>query len=375
MRHRNIFYNLIVLSAVLILCFLALEFIFSFIVKQPQVVHSLQHNNSPINSIETSQRPEALYINTPTGKRLMPNTRLLIRNHRLNGRDVEIVTNSLGFRGPELGDKLKNQIRILVLGDSITLGDYIGYEEVYVSQLEKELRTNGELVHVINAGVGAINLETEYYILKEKGLFTKPDIVVVGLYLNDASESLVIEPLKAPFCYSRFLTWVREKIFIIEKTILLKRQMRLLKVFTGERKLNRGAWANNPSAFDAEIASAFTDWGYAWTLDAWDEINRWLVRINDLGKVEGFKVIVVLFPVRYQVEADFLNDVPQEFFHKSMDRLNIPHLDLLQVLREEWKSTGNELFYDQCHLTPYGNSVVGHAISKFLMEWFKEKHF
>jgi len=52
------------------------------------------------SSIET--HPEILIRHTRAGKRLQPNARVTIRNHRLSRRDILIETNSLGFRDREL---------------------------------------------------------------------------------------------------------------------------------------------------------------------------------------------------------------------------------------------------------------------------------
>jgi hypothetical protein len=62
-----------------------------------------------------------------------------IRNHTISGLDVAIETNAYGFRGPELGAPEPGRTRVLVLGDSITWGDYLPVEEVYVARAEAHL--------------------------------------------------------------------------------------------------------------------------------------------------------------------------------------------------------------------------------------------
>ena len=53
---------------------------------------------------------------------------------------IKIKINSLGFRDSEISaNKKSNEMRILVLGDSITWGDYLQANEVYVELIEHYL--------------------------------------------------------------------------------------------------------------------------------------------------------------------------------------------------------------------------------------------
>ncbi|MCX6349325.1 MAG: hypothetical protein NTV79_07490 [Candidatus Aureabacteria bacterium] len=84
---------------------------------------------------------EAFIEYTPQGRRLIPGSRVLIKNHRISGQDVLMEVNSLGFRDSELPPtKEKDELRVLVLGDSITWADYLPREETYVERTEFYLR-------------------------------------------------------------------------------------------------------------------------------------------------------------------------------------------------------------------------------------------
>lgn len=136
--------------------------------------------------------------------RLKRSTKGVVRNHRLLHQDVEFETNSLGFGSEELSATKDGQFRILALGDSITMGDWLPANETYPGQVQAFLRASGDPAldgreaRVINAGVGAIDLENEFAILMETGLQADPDVVLVGLYLNDAYHSSVLQITKLP---------------------------------------------------------------------------------------------------------------------------------------------------------------------------------
>jgi lysophospholipase L1-like esterase len=77
----------------------------------------------------------------------------------------------------------------------------------------------------------------------------------------------------------------------------------------------------------------------------------------------------VAFPVRHQVESPHVFDYPQRRLKEISRRLEVPLLDLLPLLRAEYESSGRAgrpLFFDQCHVTPYGSELVARMIYTFL---------
>src|SRR5262245_2259448 len=85
--------------------------------------------------------PDDIIQATPDGgRRLIPNVRAVIHNHPFAHRDVHVEINSLGFRGPEtVQPKPPGELRILALGDSITMGEGVEDEETYARRLENYL--------------------------------------------------------------------------------------------------------------------------------------------------------------------------------------------------------------------------------------------
>lgn len=101
---------------------------------------------------------------------------------------VNIKINSQGFRDKEYSlEKPKETYRIMVLGDSFTLGWGVPIEDVYSKVLEKKLNENskGNKFEVINTALGNYNTQMEYEVLKEKYLQFEPDMIIVGYYPND----------------------------------------------------------------------------------------------------------------------------------------------------------------------------------------------
>ncbi|MBI5613575.1 hypothetical protein HY947_01505 [Candidatus Gottesmanbacteria bacterium] len=90
--------------------------------------------------------------------------------------------------------------------------------------------------------------------------------------------------------------------------------------------------------------------------------------MKDLSTEHKFKLVVVLFPVRYQVETQKEEHWPQQQFSLLMNKLDISHFDLLPSLREQFHKDNINRYYDQAHPTASGSAFMGTQIGKFLVE-------
>lgn len=310
--------------------------------------------------------PEFLVKYTSRGRRLIPHADVIIRNHHLCGRDIAVRTNSRGFRGEEIpADKEEGEIRILVLGDSITWGDYLAEEDVYVTRLGKELSHLAPETRwrSINAGVGDIGITEEIDILTEQGLAVEPDLVILAFYLNDS---------RPPWGFPGELD---ERGFLRRHSVLAEtiyRNLLLRRWINQEGKdrlswiseVNRLPWSSNRGAFQELARWAKFDWGASWNPDSWSVVGENLDKLKNLAEQHGFRVIVVVFPVAFQVYADFLEDLPQRTLEKMARERGFACLDLLPLLRSK---RDHPLFYDQCHPTPAANAWIGEAIARFIL--------
>lgn len=101
--------------------------------------------------------------------------------------NINVVTNRLGLRGPEVGPKAENEFRILSLGESSTFGDRVEYEQTYSALLEQLLSQSGgkHTYRVINAGVCAYSSFQSLKYLELRGLELEPDMVLFYHELAD----------------------------------------------------------------------------------------------------------------------------------------------------------------------------------------------
>ncbi|MFH1502036.1 MAG: GDSL-type esterase/lipase family protein [Candidatus Eisenbacteria bacterium] len=87
-------------------------------------------------------------------------------------------------------EKPETITRILVLGDSFTIGYEVQQQETYSAVLERCLRKRGLEVEVLNAGMSGSSTAEELVFFEQEGLRYDPDIVVIGFYWNDLQDNL-----------------------------------------------------------------------------------------------------------------------------------------------------------------------------------------
>ena len=116
-------------------------------------------------------------------------THIHVPNRKANLMGVEIKLNSLGMRAKEIKPKKVNEIRTLVLGDSVTLGGGVAAKDVYSSLTENRLNNeNKRFYNFLNSGVGNYNLDSQIELLKRQLDNTQPDIVLLNYFINDIEE-------------------------------------------------------------------------------------------------------------------------------------------------------------------------------------------
>lgn len=314
-----------------------------------------------------------LFLQTPTGRRLRPNTVARIENHPTSGRDVVIRTNPLGHRNPTLG--AKRERRVLFLGDSITCSAFLPEEDTFVRLVQTLSEQGGEPLETINAGVGAIGLETELAILLETGLATDPDVVVVGFYLNDVQDSPGVEQVQLP----GWLRWSRVAGHLATRLPALVAARQIAHDPESWRRWKEQTQADHPpgpgdpltdrAAFNRRILIDFWDWGSAWSDGAWQRMEPVFEELARLAEEHDFQLLLVAFPVRIQVEASFLDDTPQRKLAAIAERIGAPLLDTLPLLRAAHAETaeGDEgLFYDHAHHTPRAQRLIAEWILAFI---------
>jgi hypothetical protein len=100
-------------------------------------------------------------------------------------------TNNKGFRDDKdyAYAKASGTLRVLLLGDSHTAGFEMDQDKIYAKVLEEALRARGVRAEVLNTGISGFGTAEELAYLENEGLRYAPDVIVVGFFANDYSDS------------------------------------------------------------------------------------------------------------------------------------------------------------------------------------------
>ncbi len=111
-----------------------------------------------------------------------------------------ISINSLGLRGPELGDLPSEGYRILVLGDSFVAGFEVEWGKTFPMLVEQALDRRLDFpVQVINAGVRGYGTDQSLLYYRTHGRRLKPDLVVMVHSGNDDEDNATLHRMRRPF--------------------------------------------------------------------------------------------------------------------------------------------------------------------------------
>jgi len=353
----------------------------------PPLLVDVRHLAQPrkVNEKQVLKEGGTLFMISKTGRRLRPNSVAVISNRGSSNQDVVIKTNSLGYRNPEIEAKTKP--RVLFLGDSITFADTVDEEDSFVRRVEALAGESDLPIETVNAGVGAIGLETYWHILQETGLKTDPDLVVVGLYLNDFQSSRMLPLFQPPEMLQwswaanylfhtfskRFADYTRDSEQWDDRIPRIPKET--LNEWEGfvDCCFEELEPSGVPSFEFKELVKAHMhDWGGAWSYGAWDKMSVILAKMKQRLDEENISLAIIMFPVRSQVEQEAVLNFPQRRAAGIAQKLGVPMLDLLPILRQEWRKSRQALFFDHCHYSPYGHKVLSPEIVEFVQKTLKK---
>lgn len=294
---------------------------------------------------------------------------------------IEGKTNSLGYRDDEFElTPSPDTTRILVIGDSFTVGANVTQEEAYPQVLETLLAEHAtSKVEVINAGVGGWNPfhYAQYY--EHYGRQLAPNMVVVGFFVgNDTySQEMTVDDTRTAVMGRRVSRksasnrTLPPKIFLYEHFHLVRLLMTRINRIT--------------IAYDFEIPREdcrdFTPrylviqrqkLAYHLKQDERQErlagnSLRQIARLKTLTEIDSIPILIFLIPDENQVNPHLRSellkaepspeiydfDMPQPLIIEKLTEIGVPFLDLLPNFREDgrclymndthWNATGHEL--------------------------------
>jgi len=305
---------------------------------------------------------------------------------------IPAVANRHGHRDEEVSlEKPSGVFRILVLGDSFTVGANVRQEEAYPQVLERLLNAEarGRRYEVVNTAVGGWEpfQYAQYY--EYYGRRFTPDLVLVGFFVgNDAYNQLDrVEELPTAVLGRRVsrraaahpLTPVR--VWLLEHSHLARRLFQQATphalVFTRTRC---DAFSEEYLAVQRERLSNHLRRDAEREALVANSIAQ-IERIQRLTAAEGIPLLLVLLPDENQLNPalqarlipaaereryDFT--MPQALLRERFAALGLPTLDLLPVFQQDPRC----LYMNDTHWTPEGHLLAAQAIAAWLRPYLPE---
>jgi len=278
---------------------------------------------------------------------------------------VEYIINSRGMRCPDFPvEKPEGEVRLLIVGDSVTFGYKVTEGEDYPHILQKYLEGHyhGLSPRVLNAGVNGYSTREESMFLDREGSAFRPDIAIIGFVLNDAS------PYARAYQRGQFRDLLNrsgrygimagaydllQRLYVVRSIGWLTKMSR--RWAKPERDLHELRKEINRDEMELDTESAVE--GFAEALEDLNDMFEW-------SREHEAEVLLVCFPIRFQLEERPVPGRPQKRLAEFCRSLRVPFLDLLPAFREQAE---DDLFLDITHLSPAGNDLAARTIGDYLI--------
>ncbi len=264
--------------------------------------------------------------------------------------------NSLGFRDHEFViDKPPDVTRIIMLGDSITMGNGVEWNQTTSFYLENLLNQSNEETRydVVNLGISGYNSTQERATLQEVGLQLQPDVVVLNVCLNDSDSYNAIRNggLVSHAKISRFSDINLRTL--ISSSYLLSFSKDRITSFLRSYYPNILSTLNNPKLLINLRVNEL----------AWKKMKDEMLLIKEIAEANNAVFVAFIYPYKSQVNLPNDQLMPQNDLMKFFESHDMLAKDLIDVFR----SATEDMYIDAViHLSPYGAQRVSHSIEEFL---------
>jgi lysophospholipase L1-like esterase len=279
-------------------------------------------------------------------------------------RPYRLRTNAEGLRNVDPVDFSEETVRVLAIGDSFMYGYYVHNEEATPARLEETLNQQwGTRYQVLNAGVPGYTAADMLDYLRDKGLRTRPSVVVMGFYTNDFFDYLpqmrefftrrtLLQASALPAAQTQGLGgWLSRHSALYSAMLSLSDQLAQARI---QQEVNR-VTPQVTGLEDTYRALTFLQADDPQYAPYYDAYARDLRAIAQLLRQEGIGLLLVAWPDLAQVPPDNgMGDAPQRFLARLTAELGVEYLDLLPVYRQAGDVQSLYLMYYRDKVIDYG---------------------
>ena len=314
--------------------------------------------------------------------------------------NVVYKTNSLGFRDEEHPlEKSKGLTRIVVLGDSFTFGQGCERGQIFPDLLQARLKAQGYQAEVLNISDIGIGPEAYFVLFKEVVKRYQPDVVILNVLGNDASQVQQAPWLnrvtRTASHYSNFFTLVRTV-----RRQLAARGLDDFWNFGKQPNSQKGPDAETQARIDSfrkRYGEAANNLLVSCTTDpndvarwinteangsGWHDFVEYLAAINQMAQQTNCKLLLAVVPDGAEVDphqvelrqslgvplqASALTETPgfQTLVHQFAEHNKIAYFDPLNEFRQVRSGL---YFATDLHWTPAGHRLYAEGLARELVQ-------
>ncbi len=249
-----------------------------------------------------------------------------------------------------------NKTRIIVLGDSITEGAFLEPNETFSYLLENEVTKNK--YEVINLGVTGYNIFQYTETLKRKGIILKPDVVIIGFFINDFINTPIIYQTNTTYMIVNYFqgnilldnsfSW-----FLFRHSRIYRRIYRILveKTVFNDYSENQGLYH----------FLQFREPGY----------NNFL-ELKNICEANNLSLLVAILPEITKSEDYKFLSIHQEIIG-FLENNNFSYIDFLPIYNEnDINNLQIPELQDNIHPNKKGNRLIADNLNETLSEMLKK---
>ncbi len=283
-----------------------------------------------------------------------------------------IIINSAGFRDKEYPKEKESGIyRIMVIGDSFTFGMGVNLEDTYVKGIKKLLQNENINLEVINCGVTGYVMWQNYEVLKRKVLPYKPDLVILGIFLNDIYRS------KPP--YKNINEWKGSNIFKEKQSngfkskIYIRNYIKNLdRIFKFRNRYRRGHnYLNTIEERKKYLIKSSPNWLTIMYgklekrkyIEFEDTLNKFV----ETAKNVHCRVLIAYIPDSVQLHDSEGQEI-NRFIKLICQKSGIPFVDITPKFEMESNPSSLYLFPLDPHTSPKGHQLIAESIVEKIRE-------
>ena len=322
--------------------------------------------------------------------RMVPNSYSSFRQ-----RDFKYIqrVNNVGMRGHDvLVQKPPDTYRILMLGDSFTMGKGVEDQETFSVLVERSLRKklaacgSKNSIEVLNGGVDSYAPILSYIALTRDFAALGPDMVVLNLDLSDlvqeaayrqvarrsdSGEIIGVPQVRSePTLTARVREWTNHHLFITRTVLYLMTERTSDRELSIRDVVEQANFAIAAHSLEGDTEPRDQQWH-----DIFDSIGR----IKSFADSRGIKFLLTIYPWGHQVndtewvpgrrafmpEGARPSEKSRDTVRKHSERMGIELVDLFPVFRAYRGS--QPLYFDfDMHWTTTGHQVAAAGLEAYL---------